>query len=303
MNVNDNGVGVNYLKSIGNTPLLRLSKICPRGNLYVKAEWYNPGRSVKDRAALQMVRSAIDSGELTAEKTILDATSGNTGIAYAMIGTLLGYKVKLCIPGNVTASRIRILRVYGAELVLTDPLRGSDGAIEAVRKLYAENPEEYYYPDQYSNENNWKAHFQTTGPEIIEQTRSRVSHFVATLGTSGTFMGVGRYLKSINPQIQLYEVQPDSPFHGLEGLKHMDTAIVPRIYDPHFADRKMTCRTEDAYHMVKAMALQEGMLIGVSGGAAVQCALKVAREHPEGTVVTIIPDNGDKYLEERFWDE
>ena len=303
MTLNNNGIGVNYLKSIGNTPLLHLARICPRGNLYAKAEWYNPGRSVKDRAAFHMVKSAIDSGELTAEKIILDATSGNTGIAYAMIGALLGYKVKLCIPGNVTASRIRILRVYGAELVFSDPLRGSDGAIETVRQLYADHPEHYYYPDQYSNENNWKAHFETTGPEIYKQTRSRVSHFVATLGTSGTFMGVGRFLKSINSRIRAIEVQPDSPFHGLEGLKHMETAIVPEFYDPCFADRKMVCRTEDAYQMVKVLALQEGILIGISGGAAVVAALQVAEEHPEEIVVTIIPDNGDKYLEERFWDD
>jgi len=280
-----------------------LDKICPQGNLYAKAEWYNPGRSIKDRAAYHMIKCAIESGELTSDKIILDATSGNTGIAYAMIGAMLGYKVKLCMPSNVTPSRIRIVKIYGAELVLTDPLKQSDGAIEKARSLYAEDPEQYYYPDQYRNDNNWKAHFHTTGPEIYRQTEKKITHFVATLGTSGTFMGTGYYLKSINPDIQIYEIQPDSPLHGLEGLKHMDSAIVPDFYDPNFADQKLVCRTEDAYETVKSLALKEGLLVGISGGGAVFNSLQVAKDNPTGVIVTILPDNGDKYLNERFWDE
>lgn len=271
--------------------------------MFAKAEWYNPGRSVKDRAAYNMVSEALKSGDLSSSKTLLDATSGNTGIAYAMLGAVYGFKVKLCMPGSVTPSRIRIIRVYGAELVLTDPKLSSDGAIEKARELYAQNPEEYFYPDQYSNDNNWKAHFKSTGPEIYQQTQGKVTHFVAGLGTTGTFMGTARYLKSIDPKIQVIEVQPDSPFHGLEGWKHMDSAIVPKFYDPDFADRKMTARTEDAYRIVKRMAREEGMLLGISCGGSLDAALRVALENPQGIVVTVLPDNGDKYLEERFWED
>ncbi len=299
----DKSIGTRYLETIGNTPLLRLDTLCPTGNLFAKAEWYNPGRSVKDRPAYNMIMEAIASGDFTKEKTLLDATSGNTGIAYAMICAALGYKVKLCMPGNVTKSRVRIITLYGAELVLTDPKLASDGAIIEAQRLYKEDPDAYFYPDQYKNDNNWKAHFKNTGPEIYQQTHQKITHFVAGLGTSGTFMGTGRYLKSVNPDIEIIEVQPDSPFHGLEGWKHMDSAIVPKFYDPDFADRKMICRTEDAYRVAKLAALKEGLLIGISGGGTLDAALKVAAENPEGIVVTIIPDNGDKYLDERFWDD
>lgn len=295
--------GQNILDLIGNTPLLRLDKICPQGNLFAKAEWYNPGRSVKDRAAYNMIKEAIANGDLTPDKIILDATSGNTGIAYSMIAASLGYRVKLCLPGNVTVSRRRIIKSYGAELVLTDPMKASDGAIEKAREIYAEDPEKYFYPNQYVNDNNWKAHFQSTGPEIYQQTEGKITHFVAGLGTSGTFMGTGRYLRTQNPNIKLMEVQPDSPFHGLEGWKHMDSAIVPEFYDSSFADEKLVCRTEDAYQMVKTLAQKEGLLVGISGGGAVFPALQVAQANPDGTVVTIIPDNGDKYLDERFWED
>lgn len=303
MNQEYKNIGTHFVDLIGNTPLLKLDKICPQGNLFAKAEWYNPGRSVKDRAAYNMVNEAILSGELTRDKVILDATSGNTGIAYAMIGASLGYCVKLCLPKNVSISRRRIIKVFGAELILTDPMKASDGAIEEVQKIYAENPDAYFYPDQYRNDNNWKAHFKTTGPEIYEQTQGKITHFVAGLGTSGTFMGTGKYLRSMNSQIKLLEVQPDSPFHGLEGWKHMDSAIVPEFYEHDFADEKLVCRTEDAYRMVKRLAEEEGLLVGVSGGGAIVPALKVAEANPDGIVVTIIPDNGDKYLEERFWEE
>lgn len=296
-------IGQNLLDLIGGTPLLHLKKICPTGNLYAKAEWHNPGRSVKDRAAYNIMKEAIKSGELTKDKTLIDATSGNTGIAYAMIGAALGYKIKLCMPANVTPSRQRIIRLYGAELVLTDPLKSSDGAILEAQRLYKKDPDQYYYSNQYGNDNNWKAHYLTTGPEIYEQTGGAITHFVAALGTSGTFMGTARHLKSRRSEIQVIEVQPDSPFHGLEGLKHMDSSIVPEFYDPHFADRKMVSRTEEAYRLVKQLAQEEGILVGISCGGALSAALKVAQENPEGIVVTIFPDNADKYLEERFWDE
>ncbi|MGK5093600.1 cysteine synthase family protein [Deltaproteobacteria bacterium TL4] len=295
-------IGTRPVDLVGNTPLLRLERIHPQGNLYAKAEWYNPGRSVKDRAARNMLQGAVDSGELTKDKTILDATSGNTGIALAMLGAALGYKVKLCLPANVSQSRRRIITLYGAELVLTDPLKSSDGAIEEARRIHREAPEQYYYANQYGNDNNWKAHVQSTGPEIYEQTRHQITHFVAVMGTSGTFMGTGRYLKSVKPDIQLIEVQPDSPFHGLEGLKHMGSSIVPDFYDPDFADVKMVCRTEDAYQRIKALAHTEGLLVGISSGAALDVAIKVAEANPEGVTVTIFPDNADKYLEERFWE-
>lgn len=288
---------------IGNTPLLRLERIWPAGNLFAKAEWENPGQSAKDRPAWQIIRRAERAGKLKPGITLLDATSGNTGIAYAMIGAARGYRVCLCIPASVTPARIKVLKAYGAELILTDPSLFSDGAILKARELFAAEPEKYYYADQYSNEDNWKAHLETTGPEIFSQTGGRITHFVATLGTSGTFVGVGRFLKSRSRSIQLIEVQPDSAFHGLEGMKHMESSIVPAIYDAHLADRKMVVRTEKAYRGVVELAHKEGLLAGISSGAALEAARTVARENPSGLVVTVFPDNGLKYLSEHFWDD
>jgi len=294
------------LDRIGNTPLLRLSNIT-RGldgvEIYAKAEWFNPGGSVKDRAGLNMILEGERSGQLTPKKTIIDATSGNTGIAYAMIGAAKGYKVKLCMPENASLERKRTLRAYGAELVLTDPLEGSDGAIREVRRLYADNPDQYFYPDQYNNPANWQAHYKTTAVEIYQQTGGRITHFVAGLGTSGTFIGTGRRLKELNPDVQLISIQPDSPFHGLEGLKHMESAIVPGIYDPDLADVGLRVGTEDSHEMVKRLAREEGLLVGISSGAVMAGALKVARQLSEGVVVIIFPDGGDRYLSEQFWDE
>ena len=288
---------------IGNTPLLRLGRLCPRGNLFAKAEWYNPGQSVKDRAVWAIMREAIASGELTPDKTILDATSGNTGIAYAMLGAALGYRVTLCMPAGVTPERQKILRAYGAELVLTDPALFSDGAILKARELDAASPGRYFYGDQYSNEANWRAHYETTGPEIWAQTQGRITHWVSCLGTSGTFIGTARYLRARSPDVALIEVQPDSPFHGLEGMKHMPSSIVPAIYDDRLATGKMTVRTEDAYRWVIRAARGEGLLLGISSGAALAAALQVAEAHPDATVVTLFPDNGTKYLSDRFWEE
>jgi S-sulfo-L-cysteine synthase (O-acetyl-L-serine-dependent) len=288
---------------IGNTPLLRLERIVPGGNLYAKAEWYNPGQSAKDRAAWKMIAEAERSGQLRSGRTILDATSGNTGIAYAMIGAARGYPVCLCMPASVSPARIKILKAFGAELVLTDPALFSDGAILKARELHAAEPERFFYADQYSNENNWKAHYETTGPEIWRQTERQVRHFVATLGTSGTFMGVGRYLKSRDASIQVIEVQPDSAFHGLEGMKHMESAIVPKFYDPAFADRKMAVHTEAAYDAVVELAKREGLLVGISAGAALVAAREIAEAHAGECVVTVFPDNGMKYLSERFWSD
>ena len=297
--------GLTVLDLIGNTPLLRLQRIAGDlpVELYAKAEWHNPGGSVKDRAAAWMIEAGERSGALRPGRTILDATSGNTGIAYAMIAAARGYRVRLCVPANVTAERLRILRAYGAELVLTDPLEGSDGAIREARRIYAADPEAYFYPDQYNNEANWRAHFETTGREILEQTQGRVTHFVAGLGTSGTFVGTGRRLRAFNPRVRLVSVQPDSPLHGLEGLKHMDSAIVPGIYDPRLADEDVRVGTEEAYAAVKRLALEEGLLVGPSSGAALVAALRVARQAPGAVIVTVFPDGGVKYLSEPFWDE
>ncbi len=288
---------------IGSTPLLRLERVAPTGNLFAKAEWCNPGQSAKDRPAWRIIADAERRGELRAGKTLLDATSGNTGIAYAMIGAARGYPVCLCMPASVSPARVKILKAFGAELILTDPALFSDGAIVKARELYAADPERYYYADQYANESNWKAHFEGTGPEIWEQTGQQVRHFVATLGTSGTFTGVSRYLKSRDAGIQVVEVQPDAAFHGLEGMKHMPSSIVPSIYDPQLADRRMVARTEDAYEAVIALAKQQGLLVGVSAGAALVAGRKIAEEHPGECVVTVFPDNGLKYLSERFWSD
>lgn len=292
---------------IGYTPLVRLHKVArelkPGVEIYGKAEWFNPGGSVKDRPAWNIVRTAIENGSLTPEKRLLDATSGNTGIAYAMIGAALGFGVTLCVPENVSPERLRLLKAYGAELVLTDPMEGSDGAIRAAKDLFFQNPSLYYYADQYSNPANWKAHSETTAVEIWQQTEGRITHFVAGLGTTGTFVGVARRLKELNPDIRLISFQPDSPFHGLEGLKHLETAAVPSIYDPALAHEGRVVSTERAYAMVKRMAREEGLMVGVSAGAAVAVALEVAQELQEGIVVTILCDGAEKYLSEKFWEE
>ncbi len=292
---------------IGNTPLVRLCRIerdAPGVEIYGKAEFFNPGGSVKDRPALNMILEGEKAGRLTPGKIILDATSGNTGIAYAMIGAARGYRVRLCLPKNVTPERKKILSAYGAEIVYTPPAEQSDGAIRMVKRLYAEDPDTYFYPDQYGNDANWQAHYKTTGPEIWQQTAHRITHFVAGLGTTGTMMGVGRYLKEVSPGVQLVAMQPDSPFNGLEGLKHLETAIVPPIYDAHVPDVQAECRTEDAYVMVKRLAREEGLLVGISAGGNVHTALQVAKSAPPGSVVvTILCDSADRYLSERFWED
>lgn len=292
------------LDLIGRTPLVRLrhfERETPGVELYAKAEWQNPGGSVKDRAAARMMADGEASGALRPGLTIVDATSGNTGIAYAMVGAARGYRVKLCLPANAGRERKLILRAFGAELVLTDPLEGTDGAIREVRKMVADAPARYFYPDQYSNDSNWRAHYDGTGPEIIEQTGGRVTHFVAGLGTSGTFMGTGRALRRFDPGIRLISFQPDSAFHGLEGLKHMATAMVPKIYDPTLADENLSVTTEEAHRMVGRLAREEGLLVGVSSGAAMAAALEVARRIRQGVLVTVFPDGAEKYLSESFW--
>ncbi len=301
--------GALLLDGVGNTPLLRLERVgrdFPNLEFYAKAEWFNPGGSVKDRAALNMVREGERSGQLRPGKIILDSTSGNTGIAYAMIGAAKGYRVKLCLPASATIERKRILKAYGAELVLTPADEGSDGAIRRVRQIHAENPEAYFYPDQYSNPANWRAHYQTTAVEIWEQTRGRLTHFIAGLGTSGTFIGTTRRLKELNPEIRCISLQPDSGFHGLEGWKHMATAIPPKIYDSTVADDDLRVRTEDAYRMAKRLAREEGLLASPSAAAALVGCFQVAQSLPRGqraVIVTVFPDSGDKYLSERFWEE
>ena len=301
-----NGADVRPTELVGNTPLLELSHISqetPGVSILAKAEMYNPGGSVKDRPALWMIRDGEQTGALTPEKTILDATSGNTGIAYAWIGASLGYRVRLCMPSNASEERKKILRAYGVETILTDPGESSDGAIREAQRLYAEDPDRYFYPDQYSNESTARAHYESTGPEIWEQTTGEVTHFVAGLGTSGTFMGTSRRLKEYNPEIRVVSFEPDSPFHGLEGMKHMGSAIVPSIYDPTLADENRGTATEDAYEMVKRLAREEGILVGISAGAAVHTALEVAKEIEGGTIVTVLCDGADKYLSESFWEE
>ena len=295
---------------IGNTPLLRFERLTrdlPGVTLLAKAEWANPGGSVKDRAAAGMLRQALADGRLAPGKVLLDATSGNTGIAFAMLGAALQIPVHLCMPSNVSPERKHILRAYGATVDWTEPDRGSDGAILRARELATEDPERFCYMDQYSNPANWQAHYHATGPEIWNQTGGRVTHFVAGLGTSGTFMGVSRRLKELNPAVQCVSMQPDSPFHGLEGLKHMATSIVPPIYDPNLADRNMGIETEAAYEMATRLAREEGLLVGISAAAAVVACLRIGREIAdagrEATIVTVLPDSADKYLSERFWEE
>jgi cysteine synthase B len=290
---------------IGNTPMVRLSSFeagLRNVELYAKAEWKNPGGSVKDRAAARMIADAERSGALTRHKIILDATSGNTGIAYAMIAAARGYRVRLCVPENVTPERKRILRAFGAEIVFTSAMEGSDGAILRARAMYAESPDVYFYPDQYNNPGNWRAHYDTTAPEIVEQTGGRLTHFVAGLGTGGTFVGVGRRLRELNAAIRLISVQPDSPLHGLEGLKHMDTAIVPGIYDASLADEDIRVSTEEAFELTRRLA-RDGLFVGISSGANLAGALRAARAAADAVMVVVFCDGGEKYLSERFWDE
>lgn len=296
------------MSSIGQTPLLRLGRVAcelPAGvEVYAKAEHLNPGGSVKDRAARAMILAGEQAGLLHRGKILLDATSGNTGIAYAMIGASRGYRVTLCLPKNASFERKRILRLYGAELVETDPAEATDGAQRQARLLADAEPEKYFYPDQYNNEANPRAHYEGTAQEIWEQTGGRVTHFVAGLGTSGTFLGTTRRLKELNAAIRAISMQPDSPFHGLEGMKHMATALVPGIYDATLADENVEVRTEDAQKMTRRLAREEGLLVGVSSGANVFAALRLARTlQPGAVVVTILCDGGGKYLSENFWEE
>ncbi len=294
------------LSRIGNTPLLRMQRIRPANpniEIFAKAEWFNPGGSVKDRAALAMITEGERSGLLTKKKTIIDATSGNTGIAYAMIGCVLGYHVMLALPSNASAERKLILRAYGAELILTDPGSGTDGAQELVKELVRRDPDRYFYPDQYNNDANWLAHYETTANEIWEQSDHSVTHFVAGLGTTGTFVGTGRRLKELNPAIRLVTVEPNSPLHGLEGMKHLATALVPGIYDPSIVDQQVSVATENAYAMVRSLARREGLFVGISSGAAMVACLDIASQIAEGVIVTIFPDGGGRYAGERLWEE
>ena len=303
-------LGSGLIDRIGNTPLLRLDSVV-RGlegiTLLAKAEWQNPGGSVKDRAAAAMVSEAWADGRLGPGKTLLDATSGNTGIALAMLGAAQGFPVLLAMPSNVSPERKRILKAYGAKVEWTDPDQSSDGAIRRARELAANDPERFCYVDQYSNDANWCAHYNTTGIEIWQQTQGLVTHFVAGLGTSGTFVGTTRRLKEFNPEVKCISMQPNSPFHGLEGLKYMATSIVPAIYDPNLADREVEVETEAAYEMVKRLAREEGLLVGISAAAAVTASAQIAREEAtagrSAVIVTVLPDSADKYLSERFWEE
>ena len=299
-------VNGSILGKIGNTPLLKINNITkelnPDVEIYAKAEWHNPGGSVKDRAALNMIVEGEKSGELNKGKTIIDATSGNTGIAYAFIAAIKGYKVKLALPSNASAERKKILKAYGVELILTDPLEGTDGAQKVVKDIYEKNKELYFYPDQYNNPANWQAHTRTAN-EIWEQTNGRVTHFVSGLGTTGTFVGTTKRLKQLNPEIINVSFQPDEPLHGLEGLKHLPTACVPGIYDESLSDKTIEVSTTESYQMVKRLLRKEGFFVGVSSGAAMVASLRLARELVSGVIVTVFPDDGQKYLSEKFWDE
>jgi cysteine synthase B len=298
------------LSKIGNTPLIRLAKVdddLPGVEIYAKAEFFNPGGSVKDRAGLNMILEGERAGKLTKNHVLLDATSGNTGIAYAMICAIKGYRAKLCLPSNASHERKQILKAYGAEMVFSDPGEGSDGAIRLCQKIFAEGAENYFYPDQYGNSANWRAHFEGTGPEIIRQTDGRITHFVTSMGTSGTFMGTSRRLKQDLPHVKCISAQPSSGFHGLEGLKHMPTAIVPAIYDPTLADDNLWIETEDAYRMTRWLGRNEGLLVGMSSGANVHAAhevgKKIAAAGKSGVVVTMLCDGATKYLSESFWND
>ncbi|MDR7416631.1 MAG: cysteine synthase [Armatimonadota bacterium] len=298
-------IGEDLLNRIGNTPLLRLRRISqdlpPGVEIYIKAEWFNPGGSVKDRPVLRMIEEAERAGLLTPDKIILDSTSGNAGIAYAMIGAVKGYRVKLVMPANASEERKRRIRAYGAEIVFSDPLEGSDGAILLAREIYAQDPDRYYKPDQYNNPANWRAHYDTTGPEIIAQTEGRITHFVGTLGTTGTVTGVGRRLREFSPDVEVIAVEPDSPLHAIEGLKHIESSIRPGIYDPTVHHRKIGVSTEAAYEMARRLAREEALFVGPSTGAAMAAALQVARELEEAVMVVLAPDGGDRYLTTPLW--
>jgi cysteine synthase B len=290
--------------AIGATPLLRLRRLCSHlqgVEVCAKAEWLNPGGSVKDRAALEMFRRGEASGQLRSGKTILEATSGNTGIALAMLGATRGYHVRLCLPANASEERKRVMRAYGAELVETSPLEGTDGAIHKAKELYREEPDRYFYPDQYSNPANWQAHYKTTAQEIWEQTDAGITHFVAGLGTSGTFVGTSRRLTELSPAVRLVSFQPNSPLHGIEGLKHMESSLVPGIYDPSLAHEALSISTEEAYEATLRLAREEGLFVGPSSGAAAAAALRVAKKAGGGLVVTVFPDGGGRYLSESLW--
>ena len=292
--------------AVGNTPLLALNRITAhlpaRVRVAVKAEWFNPGGSVKDRPALSILHAALTSGQLTGGKRLLDSTSGNMGIAYATFGAALGIPVTMVVPANASPERITILRALGAELILSDPLEGIDGAIRVARQLADEHPDSYFYANQYDNPANWQAHYRTTAPEIVQQTGGQLTHFIAGLGTSGTLTGVGRYLRAYNPSVKVIAGQPDAPFHGLEGLKHMASAIQPAIYDPTLVDRIVEVSTEQAYAMVRRLAREEGLFVGISSGAATAAAMQIAGELEEGLVVAVFPDAGYKYLSEtKLW--
>jgi cysteine synthase B len=297
------------LDQIGNTPLLDLSPLAyqvgvsPRVEVYAKAEWFNPGGSVKDRPALHIIREAEDSGRLTPDKILIDSTSGNTGIAYALIGAALGYQVHLVMPANVSAERKALVRAYGAKLIETDPLEGTDGAIQVVQETVAENPERYFYADQYNNPANWRAHYDTTGPEIWSQTHGQVTHFVAGLGTTGTFTGVGRFFKAHNPDVKLIAVQPEDELQVIEGLKHLETAIVPGIYDAALPDAQINVSAERAWETARRMVKEAGLFVGLSAGAAVAATLEVASGLDRGIVVTLLPDSGNKYVSLGVFDE
>jgi len=301
--------GVSLLDRIGNTPLLRLQTLTrdlPSVQLFGKAEWYNPGGSIKDRTAASIVTEARRSGKLVPGKILLDSTSGNTGIAYAMLGAALGFPVTLCMPENVTLERKRILQAYGAKIIYTDPGEGSDGATRISHELAEKSPDLYFYADQYSNDANWRAHYNTTANEIWQQTEGQVTHFISIMGTTGTFTGTTRRLKERNPHIRCISLQPDSPFHGLEGTKHLGSTMVPKIYDPTLADEDMGVATEDAYKMVKRLAREEGLLVGISAGAALVGCMKIAervKKDQKAVIVTILCDSGNRYLSDRFWDE
>ncbi|MCQ4575446.1 MAG: cysteine synthase family protein [Candidatus Brocadiales bacterium] len=292
------------LQRIGNTPLIRLNKTgrVPEGvKIYAKAEWFNPGGSVKDRPALRIIEDGEKSGRLKKGETIIDSTSGNTGIAYAMIGVVKGYNITLVMPSNVSEERKAIVNAYGVDIVYTDPLKGSDGAIIDAQRIVEENPGKYFFADQYNNPSNPLAHYDTTGVEVWEQTAGKVTHFVAGLGTTGTLMGSGRRLKEFNPDIELVAVEPSTSIHGLEGLKHMETAITPGIYDAGLPDRTIAVDTEDAYKTVKELGQKEGLLVGYSSGAAMKAALEVANDMKNGVVVVVFPDSGKNYLSTSFW--
>ncbi len=290
----------NILDTIGRTPLLRLKKVTGHINrnisIYAKLERYNPGGSVKDRPAMEMIRNAEDSGTLTKDKIIIDSTSGNTGIAYAMIAAVKGYRLKIVIPENANLERKRIIAGFGADMIYSSPFEGADGAIRLAKEIYNNSPDKYYIPDQYNNPSNWKAHYLSTGPELIEQTNGKITHFIAGVGTGGTIMGTGRALKEYNPDIKVIAIQPDDAMHGLEGLKHLESSIVPGIYDMEFADATIFVNTDSAYDMVKKITTIEGLAVGHSSGAAIVAALQVAEELTEGTIVVIFPDGGDRYL-------